>query len=88
MDLKKYNYLDFESLYHYLRVFAGKNRESQPTKKKVNAIFRRLDYDANVKITFNEFAEAIKPIDVYFTELGQNKREEDQLLDSQRMSAQ
>lgn len=39
-----------------------------PSKSKVNAIFRRLDLDADTKLAFNEFAEAIKPVDVYFTD--------------------
>lgn len=39
-----------------------------PTKKKINAIFRRLDLNADCKIAFSEFAECLKPIDVYFTD--------------------
>lgn len=47
-----------------------------PTKQKVNGIFRRLDMNADCKIAFNEFAEAIKPIDVYFTDNTQAIKEE------------
>ena len=45
------------------------------------AIFRRLDLNADQKIAFNEFAETIKPVDVYFTDLDdQNEREEKNLI--------
>ena len=47
-----------------------------PTKQKVNGIFRRLDMNTDCKIAFNEFAEAIKPIDVYFTDNTQAIKEE------------
>lgn len=66
MDVKRFNYLDWDSIFQFLKIFAGNNKESMPTKKKVNGIFRRLDLNADVKIAFNEFAEAIKPVDVYF----------------------
>ncbi len=39
-----------------------------PSKRKMAAIFRRLDLNADQKIAFNEFADTIKPIDVYFTD--------------------
>jgi hypothetical protein len=54
-----------------------------PTKKKVNAIFRRLDIDANCKINFSEFSMGIKPVDVYFTDAKDDKGE---ILLPQRLS--
>lgn len=74
MDIKRFNYLDFDSIFHFLRYFAGNSKVSKPTKKKVCAIFRRLDFNADVKLSFNEFADAIKPIDVYFTHLTDQKQ--------------
>ena len=74
MDIKRFNYLDWDSIMIFLKRNADKN--NQITKRKVNGIFRRLDIDADVKIAFNEFADAIKPIDVYFTDLDdQNLKE-------------
>ena len=67
MDIKRFNYLDWESIFYFLRAFA-QTKEQQPTKLKLNAIFRRLDLNADVKISFQEFANAIKPIDVYFVD--------------------
>jgi hypothetical protein len=32
----------------------------------LNGIFRRMDLNADSKLTFNELAEAIKPTEVYF----------------------
>ena len=70
MDIKKFNYLDWESIFNFLKFYGDSSQKSDiPTKRKVNSIFRRLDIDADQKIAFNEFAEAIKPVDVYFTDL-------------------
>ena len=79
MDVKRFNYLDWESLFLFLRQNAkGTRKPLQPTKGKINAIFRRLDLNADTKLAFNEFAEAIKPVDVYFTEMhNQFKKEMD-----------
>ena len=49
-----------------MKIKASGDKRYEPSKLKVNAIFRRLDLNADCKIAFNEFAEAIKPIDVYF----------------------
>lgn len=70
MDVKGFNYLDWESLFLFLKLNArGPRKTMAPSKGKINAIFRRLDYNADVKLAFNEFAEAIKPVDVYFTDI-------------------
>ncbi|CDW79671.1 ef hand family protein [Stylonychia lemnae] len=69
MDIKKFNYLDWESVFGFLKYYAGTLKSDQPTKRKINSIFRRLDVNADQKLAFNEFAEAIKPIDVYFTDV-------------------
>ena len=60
----------------FLKLNAGNNRSNMPTKRKVNAIFRRLDLNADAKIAFNEFAEAIKPVNVYFTDYDQEGKNE------------
>ncbi len=70
MDLKRFNYLDWESIFLFLRELSvSLDKKHQPTKRKVNAIFRRLDLTADTKLSFNEFAQAMKPVDVYFTQL-------------------
>ncbi len=70
MDVKRFNYLDWESLFLFLKMNSKGSRKSQaPSKGKINAIFRRLDLNADTKLAFNEFAEAIKPVDVYFTDI-------------------
>eukprot|EP00347_Sterkiella_histriomuscorum_P003285 403364871 len=68
MDGKKYNFLDWD------QIFTSQNITQMETSstcqlREVNGILRRLDCDADQKIAFGEFAEAIKPIDVYFTEV-------------------
>ena len=73
MDIKRFNYLDFDSIFTFLKYYAGTSKVSKPTKKKVCAIFRRLDFNADAKLAFNEYADAIKPIDVYFTHLNDKK---------------
>lgn len=87
MDVKRFNYLDWESLFLFLRDNAKGTRKSlAPSKGKINAIFRRLDLNADTKLAFSEFAEAIKPVDVYFTEQqSQYKRERD-LGEAKRMT--
>ena len=77
MDIKRFNYLDWESLYLFLKHNSrGSRKSQQPTKGKVNAIFRRLDLNANTKLAFNDFAEAIKPVDVYFTDIRQKQKDD------------
>ena len=72
MDIKGFNYLDWESLLLFLKNNAKASRKKeQPTKARINAIFRRLDTNADTKLGFSEFADAIKPIDVYFTDIHQ-----------------
>jgi Ca2+-binding EF-hand superfamily protein len=69
MDSKHFNYLDWHSIFNFLKRHAKGDKQYLPSKRRVNGIFRRLDIDADAKIAFNEFAEAIKPIDVYFTDV-------------------
>ena len=70
MDIKRFNYIDWESVFMFLKAQAKGSRKAHvPTKAKVNAIFRRLDMNADTKLAFNEFAEAIKPVDVYFIDI-------------------
>ena len=81
MNIKKFNYLDWESIHSYIKFFAGSRKELLPSKRKMAAIFRRLDLNADQKISFNEFAETIKPVDVYFTDIDeQNERKEKNLI--------
>lgn len=87
MDIKRFNYLDWESIYSFIKHFAGAKKECQPTKRKMAAIFRRLDINSDQKISFNEFAETIKPVDVYFTDIDdQNTRRNKELVSSRDMS--
>jgi Ca2+-binding EF-hand superfamily protein len=77
MDIKGFNYLDWESILLFLKNNAKNSRKKeQPTKARINAIFRRIDTNADTKLGFGEFAEAIKPIDVYFTDIHQIFRNE------------
>lgn len=48
MDIKRFNYLDWNSLFTFLK----RNCDRQVTKRKINSIFRRLDFDADTKIAF------------------------------------
>ena len=87
MDIKRFNYLDWQSMYLFLRQGAkGPRKAQQPTKGKINAIFRRLDLNADQKLAFNEFAEAIKPVDVYFTEMHAKFRNERELGEAKKMT--
>ena len=64
-DIKGFNYLDWDSLFVFYKKEALKQKSALPTKKRINGIFRRLDLNADCKIAFNEFAEAVKPVDIY-----------------------
>lgn len=48
MDIKRFNYLDWNSLFTFLK----RNSDRLVTKRKINSIFRRLDFDADTKIAF------------------------------------
>jgi Ca2+-binding EF-hand superfamily protein len=39
-----------------------KNNGHKTTDKELNAIVRRLDLDADAKVTFNEFTDALRPV--------------------------
>ncbi len=87
MDVKKFNYIDWESLFIFLKANAKGTRKTQiPTKAKVNAIFRRLDMNADTKLAFNEFAEAIKPVDVYFIDIHQKFKFERNLDEAKKLT--
>jgi len=73
MDVKKFNYLDWESIFAFLKVVAGPSKQLQPTQKKLLGIFRRLDLNADTKLTFPEFAEAIKPTEFMPTTFNQEE---------------
>jgi len=87
MDVKRFNYLDWESLFLYLKMNSKGSRKSQnPSKNKINAIFRRLDLNADTKLAFNEFAEAIKPVDVYFTDIHKVYKQERDIGEAKKMT--
>ena len=65
MDIKRFKFLDWESIYNFLKINSDGIKKNQPTKKKMLSIFRRLDFNADTKLVFNEFSEAIKPVEVY-----------------------
>ena len=53
MDIKGFNYLDFENFFLFLQ---HTGRRTKYTRKHIFALLRRLDINADAKITFNEFA--------------------------------
>ena len=57
IDDYDFKYIDFENLRRFLRVnaFTAADRD-------LTAIIRRLDLNADAKISFSEFAEAIRPV--------------------------
>jgi Ca2+-binding EF-hand superfamily protein len=87
MDVKGFNYLDWESLMIYLKNNArGTRKKEQPTKHKINAIFRRIDTNADTRLGFSEFAEAIKPVDVYFTDIHRVFKNERDISEQKKMT--
>lgn len=56
IDFQRYGYLDFECLKRFMSKF---NKDI--TKPEINAIIRRMDYDGDGKIAFNEFSQGITP---------------------------
>lgn len=87
MDIKNFNYIDWESIMIFLKNNAkGSRKREQPTKQKINAIFRRLDTNADTRLGFSEFAEAIKPVDVYFTDIHQAFKKEQDINEQKRMT--
>ena len=75
LDCQKYGYLDFETFRVYMSKF-----KKDIKKPDINSIIRRLDYDADQKITFNEFAIGITPeypgLEHEPMEFNQTKKEE------------
>ncbi len=87
MDVKGFNYLDWESILLFLKNNAkGTRKSQQPNKPKINAIFRRLDTNADTRLGFTEFAESIKPVDVYFTDIHYQFKNERDLTEAKRMT--
>lgn len=56
IDQQRHGYLDFEAVRKFLAKF-----KKEVKKSDVNAIIRRMDLDADGKITFREFAHGITP---------------------------
>lgn len=56
LDQQRHGYLDFESIRKFLAKFKKDVRKSD-----VAAIIRRMDLDADGKITFREFSHGITP---------------------------
>lgn len=56
IDQQRHGYIDFESIRKFLAKFKKEVRKSD-----VAAIIRRMDLDADGKITFREFSHGITP---------------------------
>jgi hypothetical protein len=56
IDQQKHGYIDFEAIRKFLSKF-----KKDIKKSDVNAIIRRMDVDADGKITFREFSHGITP---------------------------
>jgi Ca2+-binding EF-hand superfamily protein len=56
IDQQKHGYIDFEAIRKFLAKF-----KKDIKKSDVNAIIRRMDVDADGKITFREFSHGITP---------------------------
>lgn len=56
IDQSRHGYIDFESIRKFLSKF-----KKDVKKSDVNSIIRRMDLDADGKITFREFAHGITP---------------------------
>lgn len=56
IDQQRHGYIDFESIRKFLSKF-----KKDVKKSDVAAIIRRLDLDADGKITFREFSHGITP---------------------------
>ena len=56
IDQQKHGYLDFEALRKFLSKF-----KKDVKKSDVTSILRRMDLDADGKITFREFSHGITP---------------------------
>lgn len=56
IDGMKHGYLDFEAL----KRFMGKYKK-EILKQDINSILRRIDLDADGKISFSEFSQGITP---------------------------
>lgn len=59
IDDWSYKYIDFSNLKRFLKV------NKVPTNKELAAIIRRLDLNADSRLSFDEFAEGIKPMEPY-----------------------
>jgi hypothetical protein len=60
IDTLGFKYLDISSIKKFLR-----KQGHKPTDKELNSIIRRIDLDADSRITFTEFTEAIKPVKTF-----------------------
>lgn len=56
IDQQRHGYLDFEAIRKFLSKF-----KKEVSKSDVNSIIRRMDVDADGKISFREFSHGITP---------------------------
>ncbi|CAI2362581.1 unnamed protein product [Moneuplotes crassus] len=68
IDDWNYNYIDFSNLKRFL-----KSTGHIATNKELAAIIRRLDLNADSRLSFEEFDEGIKPIEPYSKVTSKNK---------------
>ena len=59
IDSGNLRYIDEQALRRFLKKIGN-----SPQKKELNAIMRRFDLDGDAKISFQEFVEALKPVQV------------------------
>ena len=68
IDDWNYNYIDFSNLKRFL-----KSQFYIPTNKDLTAIIRRLDLNADSRLSFDEFEEGIKPVEPHSRVVIKNK---------------
>ena len=59
IDSENLKYIDEKSLRRFLKKIGN-----SPQKNELNAIMRRFDLDGDAKISFQEFVEALTPVQV------------------------
>ena len=61
MDLRGYKYIDWEILMKFMLDQADAHPKHQPTQKRMFGLMRRLKLSVSSKLSFAEFAQAVKP---------------------------
>ena len=88
IDKQNRGFIDTESLTLFIFVQSNSEQKLQPTVRMINGLMRRILSNGDGKITYNEFAKLIKPVNLtpYLQRIMKRTKAEDQCVEDHRQA--